>query len=75
MTTASESLHFDYCPIKREANPRFVSTIARNTYALVLAGGRGSRLEQLTDWRAENCASSTFHFPTALIRESGASAS
>jgi len=53
MTTASESLHFDYCPIKREANPRFVSTITRNTYALVLAGGRGSRLEQFTDWRAK----------------------
>ncbi|HEY9397074.1 MAG TPA: glucose-1-phosphate adenylyltransferase [Burkholderiales bacterium] len=27
--------------------------IARNTLALVLAGGRGSRLEQLTDWRAK----------------------
>jgi len=53
MTTASECLHFDYCPIKREANPRFVSAITRNTYAVVLAGGRGSRLEQLTDWRAK----------------------
>ncbi|HEY9380033.1 MAG TPA: glucose-1-phosphate adenylyltransferase [Burkholderiales bacterium] len=27
--------------------------IARNTLALVLGGGRGSRLEQLTDWRAK----------------------
>ncbi|MBK6905911.1 MAG: glucose-1-phosphate adenylyltransferase [Rhodocyclaceae bacterium] len=26
---------------------------ARNTYAMVLAGGRGSRLMQLTDWRAK----------------------
>jgi len=32
---------------------RFVSTLTRNTYALILAGGRGSRLMQLTDWRAK----------------------
>ena len=32
---------------------RFVSTITRNTYGLILAGGRGSRLKQLTDWRAK----------------------
>ena len=33
--------------------PRFVSRITKNTYAMVLAGGRGSRLYQLTDWRAK----------------------
>jgi glucose-1-phosphate adenylyltransferase len=32
---------------------RFVSTLTKNTYALVLAGGRGSRLKNLTDWRAK----------------------
>ena len=32
---------------------RFVSRITRNTLALVLAGGRGSRLKMLTDWRAK----------------------
>ncbi|MEX0960879.1 MAG: glucose-1-phosphate adenylyltransferase [Burkholderiales bacterium] len=32
---------------------RFVSLITKNTYALVLAGGRGSRLKNLTDWRAK----------------------
>ncbi len=32
---------------------RFVSHLTRNTYAMVLAGGRGSRLHQLTDWRAK----------------------
>ena len=26
------------------------------TYALVLAGGRGSRLHQLTDWRSKPAA-------------------
>ena len=34
-------------------NPRFVSRLARQTLALVLAGGRGSRLYELTDWRAK----------------------
>lgn len=32
---------------------RLVSRITRDTLALVLAGGRGSRLKQLTDWRAK----------------------
>ena len=31
---------------------RFVSRITRHTLALVLAGGRGSRLHSLTEWRA-----------------------
>jgi glucose-1-phosphate adenylyltransferase len=30
-----------------------IAPIVRDTYALVLAGGRGSRLQQLTDWRAK----------------------
>lgn len=53
MTTGSECQHFEHCPIKSETNPRFVSVITRNTYAVILAGGRGSRLQQLTDWRAK----------------------
>ncbi len=36
-----------------EGNPRYVSQLTRNTFAVVLAGGRGSRLHQLTDWRAK----------------------
>jgi glucose-1-phosphate adenylyltransferase len=32
---------------------RFVSRLTRDTLALILAGGRGSRLKQLTDWRAK----------------------
>lgn len=32
---------------------RFVSRLTRQTLALVLAGGRGSRLKQLTLWRAK----------------------
>ena len=53
MSAQEECQHLDYCQIKREASPRFVSVLTRNTYAVVLAGGRGSRLRQLTDWRAK----------------------
>jgi len=34
-------------------DPRFVSRLTKNTFAIILAGGRGSRLKQLTDWRAK----------------------
>ena len=34
-------------------NPRFVSLLTKETLALVLAGGRGSRLGRLTLWRAK----------------------
>jgi glucose-1-phosphate adenylyltransferase len=37
-------------PSRAGEGPR---TLARQTYALVLAGGRGSRLKALTDWRAK----------------------
>lgn len=33
--------------------PRFVSRLTRDTLALVLAGGRGSRLGHLVDWRTK----------------------
>src|SRR5262245_38222062 len=32
---------------------RFISQLTSGTYRLILAGGRGSRLMQLTDWRAK----------------------
>jgi glucose-1-phosphate adenylyltransferase len=35
------------------ASGRFVSRLTRETLALILAGGRGTRLKQLTDWRAK----------------------
>lgn len=34
-------------------SPRFVSNLTRNTLALIMAGGRGQRLMQLTQWRAK----------------------
>jgi glucose-1-phosphate adenylyltransferase len=38
---------------KITADARFVSRLTRETLALVLAGGRGSRLHELTSWRAK----------------------
>jgi glucose-1-phosphate adenylyltransferase len=32
---------------------RYISSLTRETYALILAGGRGSRLHELTNWRAK----------------------
>lgn len=32
---------------------RFVSQLTRGTVAMILAGGRGTRLQQMTDWRAK----------------------
>ena len=36
-----------------EHDPRYVSRLTRDSMALVLAGGRGSRLYELTAWRAK----------------------
>ena len=36
-----------------EFTPRFISKLTKETLALILAGGRGSRLNELTRWRAK----------------------
>ncbi len=36
-----------------QTSGRFVSRLTRETLAIILAGGRGSRLHQLTNWRAK----------------------
>lgn len=38
---------------KENREARFVSRLTRDTVALILAGGRGSRLKDLTNWRAK----------------------
>jgi len=39
--------------VKKGKSGRFVSRITRSTLALIMAGGRGSRLKDLTRWRAK----------------------
>jgi len=39
--------------MKAGQTERFVSRLTRNTLALILAGGRGTRLKDLTNWRAK----------------------
>ena len=39
--------------MKHAKSPRFISNLTRETLALIMAGGRGSRLKQLTQWRAK----------------------
>jgi glucose-1-phosphate adenylyltransferase len=38
---------------KNDPAGRYVSRLTKNTFAMILAGGRGSRLGPLTDWRAK----------------------
>ncbi len=38
---------------QEQHSDRFISTLTKNTVAMILAGGRGSRLKNLTDWRAK----------------------
>lgn len=54
MTLDQLRRHGDYSPgnVQPEAI-RFVSELTHSTVALVLAGGRGTRLKQLTDWRCK----------------------
>jgi glucose-1-phosphate adenylyltransferase len=39
--------------MKTEQSPRYISNLTRNTLAMIMAGGRGSRLKDLTTWRAK----------------------
>ena len=39
--------------MEEQRTSRYVSRLTRDAFALILAGGRGSRLYELTDWRAK----------------------
>ena len=52
MSEVTERAHAPTVVTKPAAH-RSVGAAVRNTVALVLAGGRGTRLKQLTDWRAK----------------------
>src|SRR5450756_2722282 len=53
MNTELGYLQKKYHAAESNSTPRFVSRLTKNTYAMVLAGGRGSRLAELTEWRAK----------------------
>lgn len=53
MNAVGELLHPGLRIRGGEQAARFANELTRHTLAIVLAGGRGSRLQQLTDWRAK----------------------
>src|SRR5213080_5090626 len=53
MIADRKSLQVAYGPAKHDPQGLLMSQLARQTLAVVLAGGRGSRLGPLTDWRAK----------------------
>lgn len=38
---------------RKDRSDRFISNLTKRTVAIILAGGRGTRLKNLTDWRAK----------------------
>ncbi len=53
MNVVEERAHFEQKSLSRSIDQRLAGLAARSTVAMVLAGGRGTRLKQLTDWRAK----------------------
>src|ERR1700675_4987323 len=53
MTIDRESAQLGYGPAKHDPQGLLMSQLARDALAIILAGGRGSRLKHLTDWRAK----------------------
>ncbi len=53
MADTQECLHLGYCPYKDQPSGPLTPQLARSAVAIILAGGRGSRLGPLTDWEAK----------------------
>ncbi len=53
MASDEECIHLGYCPYKHDAGGVPAGQLVRHTVAYVLAGGRGTRLGELTDWRSK----------------------
>jgi len=48
-----ECIHLGYCPYKNDPGGVPAGQLVRHTVAYILAGGRGTRLGELTDWRSK----------------------
>jgi len=53
MNVVEERTRYEQKTLSRSIDQQLAGLAARSTVALVLAGGRGTRLKQLTDWRAK----------------------
>jgi glucose-1-phosphate adenylyltransferase len=53
MRSKQEAVRLGYGAVKHDPRGPLITQIARDALAIVLAGGRGSRLGPLTDWRAK----------------------
>ena len=57
MNVVEERVRYDQKSHTRSIDQRLAGLAARSTIAMVLAGGRGTRLKQLTEWRAKPAVS------------------
>jgi glucose-1-phosphate adenylyltransferase len=57
MNVVEERLRYEERTHSRSLDSSLAGLAARSTVAMVLAGGRGTRLKQLTDWRAKPAVS------------------
>jgi glucose-1-phosphate adenylyltransferase len=57
MNVVEERVRYEEKTLSRSIDQRLAGLAARSTVAMVLAGGRGTRLKQLTDWRAKPAVS------------------
>src|SRR5881394_2885726 len=57
MNVVEERARYEERALSRSLDQRLAGLAAKSTVALVLAGGRGTRLKQLTDWRAKPAVS------------------
>src|SRR5437660_5606879 len=53
MTIDQGSVQLEYGAVKHDPHGPLITQLSRDALAIVLAGGRGSRLGPLTDWRAK----------------------
>jgi glucose-1-phosphate adenylyltransferase len=57
MNVVEERVRFEEKTLSRSIDQRLAGLAARSTVGMLLAGGRGTRLKQLTDWRAKPAVS------------------